>query len=73
MGVIINSFLVLSDLYIINIKRKSKVDLMTHGESDTEKQIRIQCIHLSPFWNYFWKRQGSFKSINPFFWPFRIH
>ncbi len=34
---------------------------MKHGESDVEQQISIQGIHLSAFWNYFWKREESFK------------
>ncbi len=33
---------------------------MEHCESDVERQISIQGIHLSAFWNYFWKREGSF-------------
>ncbi len=31
---------------------------MKHGESDVERQISIQGIHLSAFWNYFWKREA---------------
>ncbi len=34
---------------------------MKHGESDEERQISIQGIHLSAFWYYFSKREGSFK------------
>ncbi len=34
---------------------------MKHCESDVERQISIQGIHLSALWNYFWKREGSFK------------
>ncbi len=36
-------------------------DIMKHGESDAERQISIQGIHLSAFWNYLLKREGSFK------------
>ncbi len=32
---------------------------MKQGESDVEQQISIQGIHLSAFWNYFCKREGS--------------
>ncbi len=35
---------------------------MKHGGSDVEWQISIQGIYLSAFWNYFWKREGSFNS-----------
>ncbi len=35
---------------------------MKHGESDAERQISIQVIHFSAFWNYFWKREGSFNT-----------
>ncbi len=31
---------------------------MKHGESDVERQISIQGIHLSTFRNYFLKRGG---------------
>ncbi len=36
---------------------------MKHGESDVdvEQQISIQGVDLSAFWNYFWKRERSFK------------
>ncbi len=34
---------------------------MKHGESDVKRQISIQGSHLSAFWNYFWKIEGSFK------------
>ncbi len=40
---------------------------MEHGESDVERQISIQGIHLSVLWNYFWKREGSFKSDTLFY------
>ncbi len=30
---------------------------MKHGESDVERQISIQGIHFSAFWDYFWKRE----------------
>ncbi len=36
---------------------------MKQVESDVDRQISIQSIHLSAFWNYFWKREGSFKMI----------
>ncbi len=39
---------------------------MKHGESDVERQINIQGIHLSVFWNYFWKREGSFNNDKVF-------
>ncbi len=32
-------------------------------ESDVEWQFSIQVIQMSAFWNYFWKREGSFKFI----------
>ncbi len=35
--------------------------IMKYGQSDVERQISTQSIHLSAFWNYFWKRKGSFK------------
>ncbi len=31
---------------------------MKHGQSDVERQISIQGIHLSPFGNSFWKREA---------------
>ncbi len=36
---------------------------MKHTESDVERQINIQDIHLSALWNYFWNREGSFKEL----------
>ncbi len=36
-------------------------NIMKHGESDVEWQISKQGIHLSVFWNYLWKGEGSFK------------
>ncbi len=36
---------------------------MKHGESRVERQISIQGIHLSVFWNYILKIEGSFKVI----------
>ncbi len=36
-------------------------NIMKHGESDVEGKISIQGIYLSDFWNYFWKREGTFK------------
>ncbi len=32
---------------------------MKHGERDVERQISIQGILLSAFWNYFCQREGS--------------
>ncbi len=32
---------------------------MKHGKSDVERPISIQGIHLSAFWDYFWKREKS--------------
>ncbi len=37
---------------------------MKHSESDVERQISTQGIHLSALWNYFWKREGSLKTEN---------
>ncbi len=37
---------------------------MKHCESDVERQISIQGIHLSALWNNFWKRHGSFNHVN---------
>ncbi len=37
---------------------------MKYGESVVEQQISIQGIHLSVFWNCFWKRVGSFNFEN---------
>ncbi len=34
---------------------------MKHGEGDVERQITTQGIHLTAFWNYIWKGEGSFK------------
>ncbi len=36
---------------------------MKHGESDVESKTSIQGIHLSTFWNYYWKRDVSFNMI----------
>ncbi len=33
---------------------------MKYSESDVERQISVQGIHLSAFGNYFWQREGSF-------------
>ncbi len=37
-------------------------NIMNHSESDVERHISIQGIYLTTFWNYIWKREGSFKS-----------
>ncbi len=37
---------------------------MQHCESDVERQLTIQGIHLSAFCNYVWKREESFKVVN---------
>ncbi len=37
---------------------------MKHGESDVERQISIQGIYLSVFWNYFWNTEGNFNCSN---------
>ncbi len=34
---------------------------MKYGKSDVERQISIQHIHLSTYWNYFRNREGNFK------------
>ncbi len=42
---------------------------MKHAESDVKRQISIQGIHLSAFWNYFWEREGSFiLTISELIW-----
>ncbi len=38
---------------------------MKHGESDVERQISIQGVYLSAFWNYFLKNEGNFKNLSP--------
>ncbi len=38
-------------------------NIIKHGESDVERQNSIQGIHLSAFCNYFWKREGRFKTL----------
>ncbi len=37
--------------------------IMKRGESDVERQISIQGIHLSAFWNYILKREVSYKTV----------
>ncbi len=44
-----------------NFTKLSLSNIMRYGESDVEWQISIQGVHLNSFWNYFWKREGSFK------------
>ncbi len=39
-------------------------NILKHGESDVERQIIIQCMHLTVFFNYVWKREGSFNTIS---------
>ncbi len=39
---------------------------MKHVDSDVERQISIQGIHLSAFWNYIWKREGSFNYMHKY-------
>ncbi len=34
---------------------------MKLGESGVKRPTSIQGIYLSAFWNYFWKREGSFN------------
>ncbi len=36
-------------------------NITKHSKSDEERQISIHDIHLNVFWNYFWKREESFK------------
>ncbi len=42
------------------LQKLSLFNIMKHGESGVEWQISIQGIHLSAYWNYVWKREGSF-------------
>ncbi len=46
---------------------------MKYGESDVEWQIGIlgeNGIHLSAFWNYFWKREEALKQLKGWYIEF---
>ncbi len=43
------------------LQNLSLSNIMKHGESDVERQINIQGIHLSAFWNCFWKEKEALK------------
>ncbi len=36
---------------------------MKYDKSDVEWHVGLQGMYLSAFWDYFWKREGSFKSL----------
>ncbi len=42
------------------MRKLSLSNIMKHGENDVERQISIQGIHLSAFWNNVWGKEGHF-------------